>query len=81
MSITVKWADGNAVLVESTIRWSDATIYTYMGYSIIDTGVSIFIKVDDIWKTSPEQMIKINGEWKAITEIQVKVDDSWQIIG
>lgn len=77
----IKWSDGQPILAESIIRWSDGEIH-YIIYNITDTtSVSIFIKVDDIWKTSPEQMIKINGEWRAVTEIQVKVDGSWQIIG
>lgn len=29
MATEAKWSDGNAVLAESTVRWSDGEIYPY----------------------------------------------------
>jgi len=40
MTTEIKWADGNAIIADSTLRWADGDIYDYW-YEAAGEGLSI----------------------------------------
>ena len=42
MTTEIKWADGNAIIADSTLRWADGDIYDYW-YVAAGAGLSILV--------------------------------------
>jgi hypothetical protein len=79
MATDVKWADGQAILTDTVVRWSDGGIYEYYEEPEPPAG-GLLIAVAGAWKQVAALYVLVSGAWKEVTtgNIKILVSGAWK---
>ena len=53
----------------------------YIRITVIDVGITLYIKHENTIKNSKQAFVKVSGIWKTVAEVYIKVNGTWKKAG